>query len=174
MICKNIDGSLSTILHHKETDKRNYLHFQSEHPKHIFKSIPDRQALRVKRICSEESDTKKELHNMKLSFIKRDYLQNELEKQIERASSKQRFDLLKQTAKTKNPLTFVTTYNRTLPHLKKILTNDWNILQINDTLSQKFDTEPLVSYRQNKNLKDILGSKTISDNKILKKISQRS
>ena len=71
MICKNIDGSLSTTLHHKETDKRNYLHFQSEHPKHIFKSIPYSQALRVKRICSEETDTKKELHNMKLSFLKR-------------------------------------------------------------------------------------------------------
>ena len=161
MICKNIDGSLSTILHHKETDKRNYLHFQSEHPKHIFKSIPYSQALRVKRICSEESDTKKELHNMKLSFLKRGYLQNELEKQIERASSKQRFNLLKQTAKTKNPLTFVTSYNRTLPHLKKVLTNDWNILQINDTLSQTFDTEPLVSYCRNKNLKDILGKKKL-------------
>ena len=108
---------------------------------------------------------------MKLSFLKRGYLQNELEKQIERASSKQRFNLLKQTAKTKNPLTFVTTYNRTLPHLKKILTNDWNTLQINDTLSQTFDTEILVSYRRNKNLKDILGSKKIRDNKVLKRIT---
>ena len=54
--CEN--GIMSTDIYNKPTDKHQYLSSQSCHPKHCTKSIPYSQALRIKRICSNEQTTK--------------------------------------------------------------------------------------------------------------------
>jgi hypothetical protein len=59
--CKN--GIMSTDIYNKLTDKHQYLSPQSCHPKHCTKSIPYSQALRIKRICSNEQTTKNGLEN---------------------------------------------------------------------------------------------------------------
>jgi hypothetical protein len=46
---------------------------QSCHPKHCTKSIPYSQALRIKRICSNEQTTKKRLGELKCHLKKRGY-----------------------------------------------------------------------------------------------------
>jgi hypothetical protein len=61
----NIVGSMSTDIYNKPTDKHQYLSPQSCHPKHCTKSIPYSQALRIKRICSNEQTTKKRLGELK-------------------------------------------------------------------------------------------------------------
>ena len=53
--CKNV--IMSTDIYNKSTDKHQYLSTQSCHPKHCTKSIPYNQALRIKRICSNEQTT---------------------------------------------------------------------------------------------------------------------
>ena len=55
--CEN--GIMSTDIYNKPTDKHQYLSPQSCHPKHCTKSIPYSQALRIKRIWSNEQTTKK-------------------------------------------------------------------------------------------------------------------
>jgi hypothetical protein len=50
-------GSLKIL--HSSTDKHQYLSPQSCHPNHCTKSIPYSQALRIKRICSNEQTNKK-------------------------------------------------------------------------------------------------------------------
>ena len=52
------EGNMTTDLYSKPTDKHQYLSPSSCHPKHRFKSIPFRQAIRVKRICSTVEITK--------------------------------------------------------------------------------------------------------------------
>ena len=54
--CEN--GIMSTDIYNKPTDKHQYLSPQSCHPKHCTKSIPYSQALRIKRIWSNEQTTK--------------------------------------------------------------------------------------------------------------------
>jgi hypothetical protein len=56
---------MSTDIYNKPTDKHQYLSPQSCHPKHCTKSIPYSQALRIKRICSNEQTTKKRLGELK-------------------------------------------------------------------------------------------------------------
>ena len=50
----DVFGIMSTDIYNKPTDKHQYLSPQSCHPKHCTKSIPYSQALRIKRICSNE------------------------------------------------------------------------------------------------------------------------
>ena len=59
--CKN--GIMSTDIYNKLADKHQYLSPQSCHPKHCTESIPYSQALRIKRICSNEQITTNGLGN---------------------------------------------------------------------------------------------------------------
>ena len=52
--------------------------------------------------------------------------------------------------------TFVTTYNPATPNLKKILMKHWHIIQQQPKLQKIFNQPPIVSYRKEKSLKDIL------------------
>ena len=58
-------GIMSTDIYNKLTDKHRYLSPRSCHPKHCSKSILYSQALRIKRICSNEQTTKKRLGELK-------------------------------------------------------------------------------------------------------------
>ena len=49
-------GYLTTDLYIKSTDRQQYLHFTSEHPKHTIRSIIFSQALRVYKVCLYEKD----------------------------------------------------------------------------------------------------------------------
>jgi hypothetical protein len=65
------NGIMSTDIYNKPTDKHQYLSTQSWHAKHCTKSIPYSQALRIKRICSNEQTTKKRLGELKCYLKKR-------------------------------------------------------------------------------------------------------
>jgi hypothetical protein len=65
---------MSTDIYNKSADKHQYLSTRSCHPKHCTKSIPYSQALRIKRICSNEQTTKKKrLGELKYHLKKRGY-----------------------------------------------------------------------------------------------------
>ncbi len=49
-------GKLSSTLYCKPTDKNSILHASSAHPSYLKKGLPYTQFLRLKRICSVESD----------------------------------------------------------------------------------------------------------------------
>ena len=57
---------------------------------------------------------------------------------------------------TKEILPFVTTYNPAALNLKKILMKHWHMIQQQPRLKEIFNQPPIVSYRKEKSLKDIL------------------
>ena len=58
----------------------------------------------------------------------------------------------------------------TLPSLSKIINKNWKILQIDRNIKDFFVNKPIISYRRNRNLKDMLGSNTIENNiKVIRK-----
>ena len=59
-------------------------------------------------------------------------------------------------------------YNRTLPNLKKVITNNWDLLQINKEFQDIFQQIPILAFRTNKNLHDLLESKNIVNNRVQK------
>ena len=67
------------------------------------------------------------------------------------------------------PLTV--TYNMTLPDLKKRIDKNWHILQIQPKLKEVFTEPPILAFKRNKNLKDIIGGNKIFDNKNVSHVS---
>ena len=55
-ITLRITDHISTTVYYKDTDTHTYLHHQSSHPSHCKKGLPRSQLLRLRRLCSEDSD----------------------------------------------------------------------------------------------------------------------
>ena len=62
-----------TDLYLKETERHQYLHYQSFHSEQMKKSIVYSQALRLKRTCTFEKDFNRHLFDMKEWFLARGY-----------------------------------------------------------------------------------------------------
>ena len=65
----NGDG-LSTSVHYKPTDSQNYLLHSFSHPQHVKNAIPSFKFLRLRRLCSDESDFNSKCEEM-CQFLKK-------------------------------------------------------------------------------------------------------
>ena len=161
------DGKLQTTLYTKPTDTHNYLHYKSAHPKHLKDSLPYSQSLRLRRICSNETEFKKHNSDLKKKFLVRGYNEKTLDDEFTRASSKTRDDTLKLTEKSpSNRIPFVTTFNHSAPPVSKIIKSRWNILQIKPDLKNMFNDAPITAYKRPKNIKDFIGGNIIINDKV--------
>ena len=64
VVYKTESNKLSTRTYHKPTDNKQYLHFQSAHPRKQKESVPYGLLIRSKRICSEEQYFEAESKNI--------------------------------------------------------------------------------------------------------------
>jgi len=150
------DGHIQTDLYTKPTDTHQYLDTRSCHPRHCKTAIPYSQALRLRRICSEEMNFKKRLKELNYHLRRRGYKDEDLSA-IQRASEINRQSSLqpKQRGKeTRIPL--VATYHPSLPSFNKVLTSKHPILHACSKLKEVLPDPPLVAYRRPKNLRDLL------------------
>jgi hypothetical protein len=92
---------------------------ESCHPKHCTKSFPYSQALRIKRICSNEQTTKKRLGELKCHLKKRGYNNASINHCFNKASGIDRKDLIQYKEKNANNIVPFVTHVEALPsHLK--------------------------------------------------------
>ena len=161
-----VDNKLRTKVYVKPTDRQSYLHSKSEHPNSTKKSIAYSQALRFNKICYNRSDLHNNCKRLLNTLTKRGYNKKDTTTQINRAISIPRNELLNKI-KTSNTerLPLTVTYNRTLPDLKTIIDKNWHILQIEPKLKEIFTEPPILAFKRDKNLKDIIGDDKVFDNK---------
>ena len=57
------------------------------------------------------------------------------------------------------------TYNRQLPPIKEAIDKHWDILKIDPKLRTAFIDKPFMAFKRNKNLRDIIGQKTVLNDK---------
>ena len=88
------NNQLLTKVYRKPTDRSMYLHSNSYHPSNLKRNIPYGQALRMKKIFSEDAEFQKAILSMEKAFSDRGYMKDNLKNQFDRACSKQRQDLL--------------------------------------------------------------------------------
>ena len=141
---------MRTELYRKSTDRQNFLHSKSEHPPALKKSIPYSQALRVRKICHNDKDFKENCSQLAETFHSRGYNKKFIDEQIGKVFTTPRRDLLKD--RRREPLhriPMIITFNRTLPPLSKIISKNWNTLQIDRNLKDFFVNKPIISYRRN-------------------------
>ena len=55
------------------------------------------------------------------------------------------------------------TYNRYLPNISNIITKNVNILQISPTLPNVFDKKPMITYKRNTNLGELMRGHTYKE-----------
>ena len=163
-------GKLKTSIFTKPTDRKAYVHSRSYHPRSTKEAIAYGQALRLRRICTEEGDFWKAAEKLKQDLVKRGYQEQKIMEDINRAASMDQRELRTYKAKeTDSRIPFVVTYDNRLPNIKKILEEEWKILQINENESRKFSEKPRLCYKRNRNLRDILGQTRIKNNKVVRR-----
>ena len=121
-VYKDIDGKLRTELYRKPSDRQNFLHSRSEHPPALKKSIPYSQDVRVRRFCYNDKDFKESCSQLEETFHSRGYNRNFIDEQIKQVATNPRNDLHKERrGELPNGIPMITTFNRTLPPLSKII-----------------------------------------------------
>ena len=95
------EGKLKTDLYRKPTDRNQYLLPSSCHPAHCTENIPFSLALRIVRICSEETDRDRRLTELKEMLLARDYHRNVVNSAINKALRIPRSDALKRVVREK-------------------------------------------------------------------------
>ena len=171
MVHLDPDGNLRTSLYSKPTDRNAYLHHSSYHPPNQIKNIPYGQFLRVKKLCSNQPDAEEGMNQLAKKFVERGFPRDLIEEQQKRTNLVNRSDLLNDKKKTGSARTpFSTTYNRNHPPIRKIINTHWHLLNTNKKNADAFAEKPVVAFRRNRNLREILGQVHVSrGRKLIKK-----
>ena len=153
------DGIISTDLYTKPTDKHQYVQFKSNHPSTMKKSIPYGLGIRIKRICSNAENYTKQRFILKKQLIERGYSGRCIENQLQRVDNLDREELLQRKAAVKpnsDRVPLVVTYSKQLPNIHKIVKKHQDILHKSNRMKEIFKTQPIIAYRRDKNIGDIL------------------
>ena len=164
------EGDIQTAVFVKPTDTHNYLHADSAHPRHLLKNLPYSQALRMRRICSQDEVLHESNNALLQQFQERGYPRDLIESQIERATNTPREQTLQiSTKNTSTRIPLITTFNDSLPPLSKIIRERWSLLTLKKEFENIFVEPGLISFRRPPNIKDLICSNTIREDKVFHK-----
>ncbi|XP_071153747.1 uncharacterized protein [Mytilus edulis] len=151
------NGQFKTDLYTKSTDKHQYLHVSSSHSNSVKNAIPYGLGIRVKRICSTEEDYKTRREEIKTHLRKRGYNNSFTEVQLKKVDNLNREDLLQyKQKKENNRVPLVITFSKALPNVHSILRKNLKILHQSERLKKIFPDPPIVAFKRDNNIKDIL------------------
>lgn len=164
------NNKIETKIYIKPTDRKQYLHFDSDHPFHTKNSIPYSQAIRYKRIISEEKEFDAQLHCLKNYFYNRKYPRNLVEIQSLKASNLRREELLqckhKANTFTDNDSAFlplIIPHNRSLVDacFRSKLQNMWSIfINSEPNIKRVFENEkPNIIFKRGTTIQQYLNCK---------------
>ena len=106
-------------------------------------------------------------------FKEREYPENLVNEQVHKVKNMKK-KLLSTNKRTKqNRIPVSITYNRYLPNISNIIIKNWNILQISPTLQKEFVKKPMITYKRNKNLGQLIGGRTLQGGKDLPSNNKR-
>ena len=160
------EKTIMTTLYRKPTDRYAYLHYNAYHPLQQKNNIPYGQYLRVKKICSNTKEAEEATLDVKNKFIKRGYPESILDKQLKKSEDTKREELLQEKPKNRdNKIPFVATFNKTLPNIRQTFDRHWHLLLTNPMIAQNFTNKPILAFRRNKNLRDLIGQTHLAANK---------
>ena len=160
------NGHLSTTLYKKPTDRNAYLHYRSYHPPKQISKIPYGQFLRCKKICSSNEDAEQSMNEIEAKFHQRGYpSKNTTTQQKTNPGHQQTIPTRGQTQNQPPAHPLHNHLQRLTPPIRNILTKNWHILQTNKDLADTFKETPILAYRRNKKLRDLIGQTHLSRNR---------
>ena len=164
LVLLNNRGDLQTTLYKKPTDASPLLHAASFHPSSCKTGVIYSQALRYRRIISNDDDFAHHLENLQTILIKRGYNIGLISDIFAKVRSLSRNDLLQYHD---NPptikLPFVIPYNSNTSHIGKTLHSHWYLIQEDDELQDLSSIIPVMAFQRNRNTKDTLVHSNMTD-----------
>ena len=151
------DNGLSTSVHYKPTDSHNYLLHSSSHPQHVKNAIPFSQFLRLRRLCSDDTDFNNKCEEMCQFFKKRGYPDSAVTtgkhcaQEIDRETAPQ----TSQNEET-DRIPFTLTYHPQNLAIKNVILKNFKILSNDPETKHIFSLPPLISFKRDKNLGNFL------------------
>ena len=150
-------NGLCTSVHYKPTDSHSYLLHSSSHPSHVKNSIPYSQFLRLRRLCSDDSDFSNKSKEMCQFFEKRGYPASVIQAAHHRAQQINRQSALQTSQKEKNDrIPFTLTFHPRNNPVKATILNNFKILQNDPETGAIFSQPPLISFKRDKNVGNFL------------------
>ena len=154
-------GQIITDLYSKPVDTHTYLHSSSFHPPSLLASIPKTQFIRLRRICTNITDYNRNATNFIQFFIKRGYKSMKLVTIAQEVAAMDRATLLQPKPRAPSPSTntpaLVITWHPKLRSLAGLIKNSHQKYTNQHTkLKETFPEPPIVAYKRNKTLKNIL------------------
>ena len=152
------DDTISTTIYYKETDAHSFLDYGSSHPKKCKDSIPYSQLRRLRRICTAEKDFDAKAKEMSSFFHQNNYPETVTDSALERVKKLLQEDALLPVdrSQTNSRIPFTLTYHPLNDRIKKIIYNNFRILQEDSHTKDIFEAPPLMAFRRDKNIKDTL------------------
>jgi hypothetical protein len=148
---------LSTSVFYKPTDSHSYLLYSSSHPRSCIDAIPYSQLLRLRRLCSDDDDFRDKAHELLNFFRLRDYPDSVLFRALDRVNLISRTEaLLPKSRPSSDRPKIILTYH---PHnlaATKVFFKHLPILESNPNTSSVFPDKPLVVYKRDRSLRDLL------------------
>ena len=158
-----IDDCFMVWTHGEESLKNFIEYYSSAHPQSVLTKGPFGQYLRLRRICTLDSDFEANAKKLTGFYLNRGYPFQSLKRHYLRARKFNQDELLNIVSKeTKEAPVMVTQFNPRNPVIGSLVRNNWNIIQNTEELTQIFNIKPLIGFRRLPNLRDILTSSTIS------------
>ena len=158
------NGRVETDLYTKPTDKHQYLHTKSCHPRHCKISIPFSQALRLHRICSEQDNLVRRCQELKHYLMKRGYPEQLLDTDNHRAINIPREDCLLRgnRGRKEQCIPLVVTFHPSMNFLARTTRHHQITLRSSERLNAVFTLPLIIAFRRPKNFKDLLVHATLT------------
>ena len=159
------DNKLATSVHYKPTDLHSYLLYSSSHPSHVKDSIPYSQFLRLRRLCSEDSDFNSKCDEMSNFFSERGYPDSNLSKAFNRVQNVNRDSALEPSASdNEERIPFTLTFHPNNLSARNAVLRNFKILGSDPETAPLFPNPPLVSFKRDRDLRNSLVRSSLPSN----------
>ncbi|WP_179117283.1 hypothetical protein, partial [Solemya velum gill symbiont] len=156
------NGHVYTDLYVKPSDKQLYLKSSSCHPPSTKRGLVYGLGLRLRRICEKQTDYEKHRHALKHQLRIRGYSGRMIEDQLKKVDKMERSALLQPgkkhslNSKDTDRVPLILTYSHLLPNIPNIVNKHTRVLHQSERMKTIFDQPPIVAYRRDNNLCDVL------------------
>ena len=152
------ESSLQCDIFYKDTDNREYLHFDSCHPHHTKCNVPYTLAKMICTIVDDRTVCLKRLNELRYYLQKCGYPFKLIDNCCRKAYSFDVNDLRQlQNKEEEEAIVFVTTFNPHNPNVSDLINNAFKFLLADENMKKIFGTTKLIkSFKEPSSLKDLL------------------
>ena len=136
VLVKKEGSKPETDIYYKPTDSKQYLLFNSCHPKHTRTSIPYSLARRIRSIVTNDEILRIRMNELRLALKQQNFPVNVIEKGIDKAMKLRKEELRNVREKTNdNIITYVSHFNLKNPELFNSIRDNLPVLKEDETMN---------------------------------------